>query len=73
MPHHHFPPEEGCGVPKCPECGSKLVSVWYELWVDFFEDGRREVDPQDLDESEPKYGDRALCRVCGFDWTYGKA
>lgn len=60
-------------MPKCPECDSELVSVRYELWVDFFDDDRREVDQQDLDESEPLFGDSALCRSCGFAWTFGKA
>ena len=60
-------------MPRCPECGSELVSVRYELWIDFFEENRREVDELDLEESEPLFGDPALCRSCGFAWTYGKA
>lgn len=56
---------------KCRECRSEQVSIWGEIWVDFYEGGRREVDGQGLDEFEPKYGDSVLCRACGFTWTYG--
>jgi hypothetical protein len=57
---------------KCHKCSSQKVSIWGEVWVDFAEDGHREVDEQDLEEFEPKFGDSAPCRVCGFTWTYGK-
>jgi hypothetical protein len=56
---------------KCRECCSEQVSIWGEIWVDFYEGGRREVDEQQLDEFEPKFGDSILCRSCGFTWTYG--
>jgi hypothetical protein len=57
---------------KCHECCSERVSVWGEIWVDFYEGGRRGIDEQELDEFEPKYGNSALCRACGFTWTYGQ-
>jgi hypothetical protein len=57
---------------KCHECCSTQISVWGELWVDFYEGGHREVEGQELEEFEPKFGDSALCRVCGFTWTYGQ-
>jgi hypothetical protein len=57
---------------KCSECGSERVSIWGELWADFYENGHREVDEQALEEFEPKFGDSVLCRECGFNWTYGQ-
>jgi hypothetical protein len=56
---------------KCHECCSDQISVWGGLWVDFREGGHREVDEQELDEFEPKFGDSMFCRACGFTWTYG--
>jgi hypothetical protein len=57
---------------KCHNCLSRRVSIRGEVWVDFYEDGRREIDEQDLEEFEPKFGDLSLCRICGFTWTYGE-
>lgn len=48
---------------KCHECSSEQVSVWGPVWVDFYEDGRREVDGQELIEFEPKFGDEMLFRA----------
>ena len=56
---------------KCHECCSDQISVWGGLWVDFYEGGRREIDEQELDEFEPRFGDSMLCRACHFTWTYG--
>lgn len=56
---------------KCRECFSEQISVWGEVWVDFYGHGRRVVDDQELMEFEPKFGDEMLCRTCGFTWTYG--
>ncbi len=56
---------------KCHECCSDQISVWGGLWVDFYEGGYREVDPQEVDEFEPRFGDSTFCRACGFTWTYG--
>ena len=55
---------------KCPECDSERVSVRCDLWVDFSERGQREVDEEDLEKSEPRFGAPALCRKCGYNWTY---
>jgi hypothetical protein len=55
---------------KCHECHSERVSIWGDLWVDFYENGHREVEKA-LEEFEPKYGGSVLCRECGFNWTYG--
>ena len=57
---------------KCHECGSERVSIWGELWVDFYENDHREVDEEALEEFEVKFGDSALCRECGFNWIYGQ-
>ncbi len=57
---------------KCNECCSDQISVWGGLWVDFYTDGHREVDDQELEEFEPKFGDDILCRECGNTWTYGR-
>ena len=56
---------------KCDQCCSDQISVWGGLWVDFYKGGHREVDEQDLEEFEPKFGDDVLCRECGHTWTYG--
>jgi hypothetical protein len=56
---------------KCDECCSVKISVSGELWVDFYEGGHREIDEQELEEFEPKFGDSTLCRACGFTLTYG--
>lgn len=63
--------EEHYAMLMCYECGSQQVSVWGEIWVDFYDGGSREIDGQQLDEFGPKYGDLGLCRECGFTWTYG--
>lgn len=39
--------------------------------MDFFKGGHREVDEQDLEEFEPRFGDEMFCRECGFTWRYG--
>jgi len=57
---------------RCHECFSVQISVWGELWVDFYEGGHREVDEQELEEFEPKFGDWMLCRAMRFQlelWT----
>ena len=57
---------------KCPECRNEQVSVWAEVWVDFYDGGRRQVADEELDEFEPKFGDEVLCRACGVSWIYGR-
>ena len=39
--------------------------------MDFYAGGHRDVDEQELDEFEPRFGDDTFCRACGFTWTYG--
>ncbi len=58
---------------KCHECYSDQISVWGALWIDFYGRDHREVDGQELEEFEPKFGDDMLCRSCGFNWKYGHA
>jgi hypothetical protein len=57
---------------KCHECCSDQISVWGELWVDFYKESHREVAEQALAEFEPKFGDDMFCRSCGFTWVYGR-
>jgi hypothetical protein len=53
---------------KCPACGSGLVSVRCELWVDFAPGDRREIDEENLETVEPKPGAEACCRSCATAW-----
>ena len=70
--HRQYPyTSEPRDVLKCHECCGQQVSVRRPLWVDFHEDGRREVDEQELLEFEVESGDEVLCRSCGFTWIYG--
>jgi hypothetical protein len=74
--HRHSaepPASRASDMLKCHECCSDQISVWGGLWVDFYEGGHREIDEQELDEFEPRFGDSMFCRACGFTWTYGHA